>query len=69
MIKKLLSINLIFSTIASSSVTIYAWAPTDFDNPKCIDIRKLGKVRIIYQFKKKSVSVKNAALTRSHTVH
>ena len=43
MIKKLLAINLIFSILASSSATIYAWAPTDFDNPKCIDIRKLGK--------------------------
>ena len=37
MIKKLLAINLIFSILASSSTTIYAWAPMDFDNPKCID--------------------------------
>ena len=36
MIKKLLAINLIFSILASSSATIYAWAPTDFDNPNVL---------------------------------
>ncbi len=41
--KKLISIALSIAMVMSvCSASIYAFAPTDFHNPKCIDVRKLG---------------------------
>ena len=42
-VKKLISITLsITITVSSCSTSMYAFTPTDYDNPKCIDIRDLG---------------------------
>ena len=41
--KKLISITLsITIAVSSCSTNMYAFTPTDYDNPKCIDIRDLG---------------------------
>ena len=41
--KKLVSIGLtIVMAVSSCSTNMYAFTPTDYDNPKCIDIRDLG---------------------------
>lgn len=43
MIKKILSIGLSLAiAISVCNLPASAWVPTDFDDPKCIDIRKLG---------------------------
>ena len=42
-VKKLISITLsITIAVSSCSTNMYAFTPTDYDNPKCIDIRDLG---------------------------
>ena len=42
-VKKLISITLsITIEVSSCSTNMYAFTPTDYDNPKCIDIRDLG---------------------------
>ena len=42
-VKKLISITLsITITVSSCSTSMHAFTPTDYDNPKCIDIRDLG---------------------------
>lgn len=42
-VKKLISITLsITIAVSSCSTNMYAFVPTDYDNPKCIDIRDLG---------------------------
>lgn len=42
-VKKLISITLsITIAVSSCSTSMYAFVPTDYDNPKCIDIRDLG---------------------------
>ncbi len=44
--RRLLSIISILSFIfVSFNVPIYAWAPTDFEDVKCIDLRELGKTK------------------------
>lgn len=41
--KKLISTGLSLAMAMSAcSTKTYAWTPTDFDDPKCIDVRKLG---------------------------
>ena len=41
--KKLISTGLsVAMAMSVCSTKTYAWAPTDFDDPKCIDVRKLG---------------------------
>ncbi len=42
-VEKLISITLsIAIAVSSCSTNMYAFTPTDYDNPKCIDIRDLG---------------------------
>lgn len=43
--KKLLSLVSILSFIIVFGVTTQAWAPTDFENVNCIDLRELGKTK------------------------
>lgn len=44
--KRLLSIiSILFVIFVSFDVQIYAWAPTDFEDVKCINLRELGKTK------------------------
>lgn len=48
-LKKLIATNLSFMIIASGGNKLScAWAPDDYDNPKCINLNKLNKKRVFY---------------------
>ena len=45
--KKTVSTVLIAAMLASGAGSAFAWVPSDTDDPKCIDIRKLNEKRMI----------------------
>ena len=55
--KKLLSLFSILSYIVVFSSTVYAWVPTNFTDPKCLNVNALGKTENIIMLGRKGESI------------
>lgn len=61
--KKLLSIILTLSfAILRTYAPVYAWAPTDYDDIECIDLRELGKTKDLIMLGKSGEKVCGCAM-------